>query len=304
MIPERVEILHLANFLVVAETGSFRKAATRLNLGQSAVSRRVQRLEDLLGLSLFERRPSGARLTEAGARFAFRARAILDEVDDAIENARNAAIGGIGQLRIGLIASVSKGAFRDLLKGFKRDHPDVDVIIVTASRSELLTQLSHRQIDAVYAAGEPADDIGDGLVLTRELVFLAVPSDGAVVGQGALTWDNLSNLRFVVSARGLGPEVHDYILQRVGDVGGPTDVRRHRLGREGIMTLVGLGFGAALVADHWRGVTYPNVSFLEVSDPVERVPFTLSWNPENDNPALRRFVSRARVIARDYDNRI
>lgn len=63
------------------------------------------------------------------------------------------------------------------------------------------------------------------------------------------------------------------------------------------MTLVGLGLGVSLVADHWRGVTYPNVSFVPIGDVNEKVPFSITWRPENDNPALRRFISLARIEA-------
>jgi len=52
--------------LAVAESGSFRKAGQLLGIGQSAVTRLIQKLEDALGVSVFERSPTGARLTTAG----------------------------------------------------------------------------------------------------------------------------------------------------------------------------------------------------------------------------------------------
>ncbi len=64
------------------------------------------------------------------------------------------------------------------------------------------------------------------------------------------------------------------------------------------MTLVGLGLGVSLVADHWRGVSVSDVTFVPIGSEDETVPFTLSWRPENDNPALRRFLSLARIEAR------
>ena len=64
------------------------------------------------------------------------------------------------------------------------------------------------------------------------------------------------------------------------------------------MNLVGLGLGVSLVAEHWCGVSYPGVVFRPVGGEDERVRFSLVWRPENDNPALRRFVSLARVHAR------
>lgn len=291
----RIETLQLLNFLAVAETGSFRKAGVRLGVGQSAVSRRVQRLEDLLGVSLFERRPSGARLTPAGSCFASRARAILDDLDAAVDTAKSAGVAGNGHLRIGLIASLSRGPLRGVFESFLTAHEDVDICLIESDRSELLTLLNHRRIDAVYAAGEPETAVGDGLTVAEEDIFLAVQADGPFADRERLKWKDVADATFVVSAREPGPEIHDYIIRSVSDLGRAATVRRHRLGREGIMTLVGLGLGVSLVADHWRGVSYPNVAFVPIGDDEERVPFALTWRPENDNPALRRFVSLARI---------
>ena len=56
--------------------------------------------------------------------------------------------------------------------------------------------------------------------------------------------------------------------------------------------------GISLVADHWRGVHYPNVAFVPIGEVDETVPFSITWRPENDNPALRRFLSLARIEAK------
>lgn len=71
-LPEGTEDLQfrdLQTMLAVAEAGSFRKASQSLQVGQSAITRRVQKLENALGVSLFERRATGARLTVAGWSF-------------------------------------------------------------------------------------------------------------------------------------------------------------------------------------------------------------------------------------------
>ena len=69
----RMNLCDLGAVISVAETGSFHKAAHALSIGQSAISRRIARLEDALGVSLFERRPSGTKLTNAGTHFVARA---------------------------------------------------------------------------------------------------------------------------------------------------------------------------------------------------------------------------------------
>jgi len=295
---DRIEIDDFQVLLAVAETGSFRKAALRVDRQQSAVSRRVQKLEEALGVSLFERRPSGAWLTEAGSRFVTNARQIVHNLEAAVEYARSAGVAKTGQLRIGLIASLSQGSLREVLTSFLRQHPSVEVSFAEADRGELLTRLSHRTIDVVVAAGAPPPELVDSLLLDREDIFLAVPADSPYAEQDRLAWADVTDAAFIVSAREPGPEIHDYIVRSVSDLGQRAKVRRHRFGREGIMNLVGLGLGVSLVADHWRGVSYPNVTFVPVGEEGETVPFSLTWRPENDNPALRRFLSLARIEAK------
>ena len=294
----RVEAFDLRTMLAVAEAGSFRKASALLNVGQSAITRRVQKLEDALGVSLFERRPTGARLTRAGAAFAARARSIIKDLHAAIDAAHAAGIGGDGTLKVGLIASLSRGALRDVVAEYAANHPDVEIAFVESERGELLTLLSHRQLDVVVASGEFPEAHGESTLLIKEPIYIALHKDDSLADRKRLTWDEVRETHFLVSATEPGPEIHEYLIRRLADLGHRPYVTRHRLSREGIMSLVSLGLGASLVADHWRGVQYPSVTFVPVGDENERVPFSLVWRPENDNPALRRFVSLARVHAK------
>ena len=284
--------------LAVAEAGSFRKASALLNVGQSAVSRRVQKLEDALGVSLFERRSTGARLTRAGSSFAARARSVINDLRAAIDAAHAAGMGGDGTLNVGMIASLSCGALRDVVAEYASKHPEVDIGFVESERGELLTLLSHRQLDVVIASGEFPEVYVDSALLIEEPIYIALHEDDPLAERKRLTWDEVRETHFLVSATEPGPEIHEYLIRRLADLGHRPYVTRHRLSREGIMSLVSLGLGASLVADHWRGVQYPSVAFVPVGDENERVPFSLVWRPDNDNPALRRFVSLSRVHAR------
>lgn len=296
---QRLSVLDLNAIATVAETGSFRKSALRLGIGQPAISRRVARVEDMIGVSLFERRLSGARLTVAGRVFVGRARGILNDLTAALDAARSAGEAKTGELRIGLIASPSKGTLRCVIEEFLIRHPDVRLSFTEAERSELLSLLNHREIDVFIATGTNSLAIGDTMLLDEERTYLAVPSNSHLAVKTQLTWTDVEDETYLVSTREAGQDLHDYILRRISDFGTPVRLQWHRLSREGIMTLVGLGLGVSLIADHWRGASYPNVTFVRIGEADERVPFSLVWRPENDNPALRRFVSLARVQAKE-----
>ncbi|WP_281930240.1 LysR family transcriptional regulator [Roseibium album] len=297
-----MELTLIKTFLAVAEAGSFRGASRDLRRGQPSISRAVQRLEDALGVSLFERKSTGVTLTFAGTRFAARARVFLREVELAAEEAALNAIAERGNLHVGLIVSLSLGPARKLVQNFSRVHDDVDIRMYEDDRSDLLVKLSHRQLDVVVAAGEPETCTGDGLLLAKEDVFIAVPAGHEYALRTCVDWCEIRDLEFVVSAREPGPEIHEYLVRKITDLGRSARVTRHHVGREGIMNLVGLGFGVSVVAEHWTGVRYPNVVFVKVGDEQQRVPFSLTWRPENDNPALRRFISVARVVAAEANS--
>ncbi len=282
----------------VAETGSFRKSALRLNMGQPAVSRRIARIEDMIGVSLFERRSSGTRLTVAGNAFLARTRVIIEEIDAAVEEAQSAGKAASGALNIGLIASLSKGAMRELVGIFRDENPNVKFHFTEAERSELLILLTHRKIDLLLASGMSELDACDTVLIDEETIYLATPSNSRLARKQRIEWADVSNETFILSSREPGPEIHDYIVRRASGLAKPVKVARHRLCREGIMGLVSLGLGVSLVADHWRGVSYPNVRFVPIGTKDETVPFSITWRPENDNPALRRFISLARIEAK------
>ncbi|MBA4783523.1 MAG: LysR family transcriptional regulator [Rhizobiales bacterium] len=295
---KRFEIRDLELFLAVAETGSFRKAAIGLRTGQPSVSRRIRKLEDVLGVSLFERRCSGAHLTIAGWAFAERARSVVSSIEAAVGVALESGNGRNGRLHVGMIASLSSGTLRRLVTEFRTAHPGVEMRFSEYGSSELLTLLNHRLLDVAFVSGTFREACQDSLLMVEEQIYLALDESDPLAMKVRLSWDDVRSARFLVSEDESGPEVHEYLMRRLADLGSRPEVVRHRLGREGIMNLVGLGFGVGLVAGDWCGVSYPGVVFRRVGDDGERVQFSLVWRPENDNPALRRFLSLARIDAK------
>lgn len=284
--------------LAVAEVGSFRGAAARLGLGQSAVSRRIQKLEELLGVSLFERRPSGARLTIAGSEFSACAAAVYENLRAAMTRAQSAGIAKNGAIRIGTMSSFSNGPQRELLRNFVHEHPLIRLDFLESERRQMMVMLSHRTLDVVIAVGEPPPESGDSLVLTRAPVYLAVASERSLAQNDRVRWADFTGEEFLVSARESGPDIHDYIVRQATAFGRGVSITRHHLCRDGVMNLVGLGLGVTVVGDHAAGARYPNVELIPIADGDGTVPFSLIWRPENDNPALRRFISLARIEAR------
>src|SRR5262249_2170911 len=85
--PQAINLVSITQALLFADHLTLRQAASALGVQQSAVSRRVRLLEDMLGVSLFERYHAGVRVTAAGAQFLEQARRALYQLDYAIKTA-------------------------------------------------------------------------------------------------------------------------------------------------------------------------------------------------------------------------
>ena len=96
-----MELRHLRYFLAVAEALNFTKAAALLRVAQPALSRRVQDLEDEIGVDLLKRSPRGVVLTAEGKVFLENTRHLLKLADESVEQVRALARGEYGELHVG-----------------------------------------------------------------------------------------------------------------------------------------------------------------------------------------------------------
>ena len=108
-----MELRHLRYFLVVGELLSFTKASVQLRIAQPALSRRIQDLEDEIGVDLLKRSSRGVTLTAEGKLFLEKTRHLLRLADEAVEQVRALARGQFGDLHIGYLIASSSGLADD-----------------------------------------------------------------------------------------------------------------------------------------------------------------------------------------------
>lgn len=295
-----MELKDLTVFMAVADVSGFRRAAAKLGVRQSMISKRVRALEDELGVSLFERHRAGVRLTHAGRDFLDRTRHVLADIDHATRTARSAGVAAEGRLAIGLITSISQGFQRELIARSRQTSPEVRVELREGERSDLLSRLKDRRLDLALVTGEVDPVHGDSTAMWSEPVYVALSAQHPRASAAHLGWEDLRGERFIVGQSEPGPEIHEQIVRRLADLGKHPDVERHAVGRETLINMVGLGFGITMAGESWSGVDYPGVVLRPIRDGSPGLTFTAVWQHDNDNPALRRFLSEARLLSKRY----
>ncbi len=157
-----MNIRHLEHFLAVAETGSFSRAAERLFLTQSALSRSIQSLEAEVDGRLLDRVGKRNELTPLGQQVAQRARRIVLEASELRRGVELMRQSDAGVMRIGLGSGPGAILMTPLMCHMARNHPKVRVHITRGSTELQLVQLRARQLDALVVDVRqvpPADDL-------------------------------------------------------------------------------------------------------------------------------------------------
>ena len=185
----RVMLPQIRAFLVVSEEGSINRAAERLRLSQSALSRQIQGLEHEIGGPLLERTSSGITLTPGGLALQARIGPVLAGYDRAVMEVRRIIRGEQNIIRIGYLPSAAKEYLAGPLKQVRAEHPDLVLKLLDLSPGEQIAALRAGEID-VGMTDESAE------VLAREFytrVLASMPSVVALPEQHPLR--NQSSIR-------------------------------------------------------------------------------------------------------------
>ncbi len=291
-----IDLRDLQFALLVRDLGSFRKAAATLGIRGSVFSRRIRALEDELGVSLFQRLSQGVRPTLAGQNVLSSAQIIMSDIDALVRTATRRGIGAEGQLRIGVTASIAGGTAHALLAAYTSQYPNVGVDIVEGAPLEHVTKIRAFQMDVALRIGTEATPGLDVEPLWSEAIYVALPRQNPLASSAAIRWEQLSDMRFLVMQMEPGPKIEDLVVLHLAALGRSPSVVTRAVRREGLLALVGLGLGITLVGTAEIAVSYPDVVFRPLDN--EMLSFSAVWAPSNDNPALRRFLSLARVQTR------
>src|SRR5262245_29912281 len=171
-----MELRHLRYFIAIAEEENFRRAADRLHVSQSPLSRQMQQLEEEIGAELFEPAGRGVKLTAAGRLFLERAKAILTSVEVAAREARETAEGRIGTLTSRVEGGACLfGTLSTIISRFREKSPRVHVELVPMSSAHQWEALDRRQISLGYGNHVPDDSPLESAVLTRHRLGVIVP---------------------------------------------------------------------------------------------------------------------------------
>ncbi|MFC5403215.1 LysR family transcriptional regulator [Cohnella soli] len=282
-----MELLQLQYFLEVARLEHVTEAARSLHVTQSSLSKTIQRLEEDLGVPLFDRTGRNLRLNEFGNRFLRRAEKALYELEQGKEEIRDLSSGDSGTLEL---AVTTASLLPNLLREFRKKRPLIQYHVQMVSANDMATLLHKGEVDFGLSSPPIQEDDIECRTVYVDPILIAVPKTHRLANQSSVSLEELRNESFVGVAKGYG--ARDFVDSLCRSAGfepqyvyeGDEPARLSSL----VEAEVGIAFMPSTARNSREQIHHLRI---EKHEPVREI--ALLWNK-------RRYISRAALEFREF----
>lgn len=295
-----IEMRVWRQFLVLAETLHFGRAAQKLHITQPPLTLAVQQLEARLGVMLFERTRRQVALTPAGQALVEPVRQMLQQAASLAGIAQAAGHGAVGRLRLGFVSTVGFGPLPTWLRGFREAEPGIDVVLREATTDVQLRAFEQGEADAGFVLHAPnMAPEGTGaqplarLSVSIEPMVLAVPETSPLNSARRLTLAQILAQPLIIFPRGIAPSLYDAVLAFYHRHNASLVIAQEAIQMQTIVNLVSAGLGLAWVPESVTTLQRPGVVYRRLPTALvsaaPRAETSLVW-PVDAGPVVKRFV--------------
>jgi DNA-binding transcriptional LysR family regulator len=288
-----METRELRYFVAVAEELHFARAAARVGIEQSPLSKAITEMERHLGVRLFVRTRRSTRLTYAGESLLPEARRILAQIDEAHRAIIAAAAGRKGRLRVAICNGLAHPRLASLLALSRCEDPDVDIKITHSALPVQLSNLSSGMLDLVFSQSQCDDRQIRSVPLWKDAVALVMRADNPLASQQDDRHLAATATPLILLGDGLSPQLeslNEWLLS-LEQCSRPME---YVMSMELLLTLVAAGYGVGVVS-------IPQAEMIHRSDLVVRplnccgliITTFLVALREEPSEVVTRFIERA-----------
>ena len=288
----------LTYFRAVAEQGGIAQAARALNISQPSISQALNKLEDVTGLTLFDRHHArGLDLTIQGREFLKRAIDLEDNARILEAEARALSMASVGEVRFGAFWTLAPFFAAGMIKAFTAENPGVTVTQSEMALTEIADRLADGRIDIGLTYDRGAD-LGAftciELAVMRPKIVLA--ADHPLARRKSIRAAELADMPYVMLD---GPGSRAYFEGLLKQCGLDPEIAYVSRSLESVRSAVAAGFGfTMLVVRPPSRMTYDGgrVATVELQDPVPPLRVVLACRPTADHGLLRRFIDTGKAF--------
>lgn len=284
-----MDLYQIRYFLAIAETGGFTKAAERLFVSQPSLSAGIKKLEQELGVTLFERGGRRAVLTAAGKYFLGKATTILDEYQSTLRELKGFQYQPT--LRLGSLRTIRIASLAGLIGAFQTQHAHVVIELLDGSLTELRDWLEQGEIDLAMTVLDKGEDAKSSLQLFQQRRALAVSVHHPFAQRGTVRLAEIHEQPYIDRMHcELWGETRQLFESKLLQ---PRVVYRANH-EEWVIALIAAGLGIAIMPE-WQDIS--GVVYIPIADLQLHRAIGLVWRAGQDSEVIDRF----RAFAASHD---
>jgi DNA-binding transcriptional LysR family regulator len=288
-------------FVVIAELGGFNKAARELHITQTALTRRLQKLESYLGLKLLDRTTRRVELTAVGRDFLPQARGIVQEMTAAVERLKDMSQHARGHFTLACIPSMSSHILPRVIRRYAETYPDNRIRLLDGDSNAVRGALLGGQAElGIAVQGEKHPDLVETVLFSDPLAFIC-HTPHPLQERKTITWADLRDTELIgVSSFTATRVFMDYQLAKRGiRLQGNYEVQHHATA----LNLVAAGVGSAILpSSTFQEGDRPGLRKIAISQPtVKRKVALLHLRRGSLSPAAAAFDALLRNMPLDGD---
>lgn len=284
----------IQSFLVVAEELNFRSGAERMNIDQSALSRRIQKLEQLLDFPLFERTTRDVSLTPAGRAFYERNVRVLQDYSQSIDAARQIAEGKAGTLRISYMTFVATTLMPQAVTLYQQKYPHMSISLRHMGTHAQKLALANDEIDLAYIVGPFDHSEYRSIVLKSDPLCVFMPAGHTLSEKSEIRPVDLKDADFIVY------DTKEAYYAHLVELFANEGVQLHkRIVTHHTLSVIGLvqaGMGVTVYPKSISSIIGPGIEMRLIKHRDFFMQTLLIWRASNRTNALRNFVDVAKSI--------
>lgn len=276
-------------FVVIAELGGFNKAAQQLHITQTALTRRIQKLEAYLEMKLLDRTTRRVELTAMGREFLPQARNIVQEMTTAVERLRDMSQRAKGNFTLACIPSMTSHVLPQVIRQYAADHPGNRIRLLDGSSHEVRESVLGGQAElGIGVQGERHPDLVETVLFSDPLAFIC-RTPHRLENCKAVTWNDMRNADLIGISSFMATRIFmDYQLAKRGiRLHGNYEVQHHATA----INLVAAGVGSAILpSSTFQDGDRPGVRKIALTQPtVKRKVVLLRLRRGTLSPAAEAF---------------
>jgi len=290
------ELRRLRYAVAVADELNFTRAAERLGVSQQVLSEQIRRLEDELGLQVFDRTTRQVRVTSHGRQILDEARAVVGAADALRDRARRLASAQAGVVRLGYSRSTAFDT-APLVSAVTEARPELRVEVREVPSRQLPQAVRDGDVDVALSRWADDTDQLFAHTLRRLRSGVILRAGDALAGRAEVALGDLAERSLVMHRREDAPARHDATLAACAEAGVEPEIVTARLPFDPLFTDVAEGRGVQIASESIRGALPAGLTWVPLASGVLEQRVDLLWDPARAHPARDAFLDEARAWA-------